>query len=147
MSDYPSPFGSLSDGSRLLGDTSGGPTPPPRRSWVPVLVIAAVAVVALVMVGGAALLLLSGGDDSSGKPASTVSARPGTTDRSDPAPAPEAPEEPSAPSEPERASVLSPNGSLEALDAIRGAANGREAMTLRVDPDGMTAIVKGKVIV
>jgi pyruvate/2-oxoglutarate dehydrogenase complex dihydrolipoamide acyltransferase (E2) component len=140
MSEYPSPLGSLSSGT-LLGDTGGGPTPPPRKPWLPVVVIALIAVVALVMVAGAAILLLSSGSsDSSATPAPTQAGAPER-------PSTATPEAPAEPAPPERPSGLSPKGSADALRAIRAAAKGRDAMTLRVDPDGMTAIVKGKVIV
>jgi hypothetical protein len=149
MSEYPSPFGTLSDGSTLVGDSRGGPTPPPRKPWLPVLVIALVALVALVMVAGAAFLLLSGDDEgSSDEPASTQSTPKGTEDHADerdvqPAPTPEAPAEPSSPEQP---SLLSVKGTTRAFQALIRASKGREAMTLRVDPDRVTAIVKGKVL-
>ena len=148
MSEYPSPFGTLSDGSTLVGD-SGAPTPPPRKPWLPVLVIALVAVVALVIVAGTAFLLLSGDDEeSSDEPASTQSVPKGTEDHSDerdvqPAPTPEAPAEPSPP---EQSSLLSVKGTTRAFQALVRASRGRKAMTLRVDPDRVTAIVKGRVL-
>jgi hypothetical protein len=102
---------------------------------VPVLIIALVAVVALVIVAGAAILLLSRGDDSSGDPVTTQAA---------PVPAP-TPERPARPRE--RPSPYSVSAVSEGLRQIRREANGREAFTLRVDESGITAIVKGKVIV
>lgn len=148
MSDDPSPFGTLSDGSTLLGETGPpaspgpGPTPPPRRSWLPVAV-ALVAVVVLTIFGGTALLVLSSGDDSSSPPASTQAAPTGTDAR----PTPEQPAVPAPPAEPERAAILSPKGTAQALRAVRREAGRRPAVTLRIDPDRVTAIVRGKVIV
>src|SRR5215204_2859856 len=152
MSEYQSPLGTLSSGGHLLGDTGGGPTPPPRRPWVPVLVVALVAVVALVMVAGAAILLLSGGDESSDDPPAASTGPAGTEDHSDERTvAPAEPETPARPQETpaaprERPSILSAKGTAAALGTIRGAAVGRKAITLRIDPDRVTAIVKGKVL-
>jgi len=148
MGDYRSPLGTLSSGGHLLGDTGGGPTPPPRRRWVPVLVIAVIAVVALVMVAGAAVLLLSG-DDASDDPPAARTGPAGTEDHADERTvAPERPSEPAeTPAAPrERPSLLSATGTAEALTKIRAGADGRKAMTLRIDPDRVTAIVKGRVL-
>jgi hypothetical protein len=143
MANEESAFGSLSSG-QLLGDTGGGPTPPKRPPWLPILVIGLIAAVALVMVAGAAILLLAGGDESSSSDPPATRSVDAPERPAQPAPEEPAPEEPARP---ERPSILSPAGTAEALRAIRAAAKGRDAITLRVDPDGVTAIVKGKVLV